>query len=138
MTRHMVENYQAAYLAKSPCSPTAAAQKLTPACLARFELQEQLQYPERFGNGTTLFERAKARLSNFTAVGFTEDFANSLTRISHSLNCLEPPPFEAQNVSPERGLPAKLDRVTLNLIRDLTEVDHRLYQFARSGPQNQL
>ena len=131
MTRHMVENYQAAYLAKAPCSPTAIVKELTPECLTRFELQEKLQYPDQFNNAMTLFETAKERLTNFTSIGIVEDFTNSLLHISHSLNCGEPQPFEAQNVSPERVPMAKVDATTLTIIRDLTKIDQMLYEFAR-------
>ena len=131
-TRHMVENYQAAYLAKAPRNPTAVAQGLGPASLARFELQELLQYSDRFDSAATLFERAKERLINFVAVGFTEDFANSLHRISRSLNCGQPQPFEAQNISRERPRVEEVDTATIGLIRQVTEVDQRLYEFARN------
>jgi len=92
-----------------------------------------LAYPDPMGDAATLFEQAKGRLSSFTAVGFTEDFANSLLRISHSLGCPEPRPFEAQNVNSGRLRLADVDRATLNLIHDLTDVDRRHYEFARSS-----
>ncbi len=131
-TRHMVENYQAAYLAKAPRDPAAVAQGLSPASLASFELQERLQYADQFDSAATLFERAKESLINFIAVGFADDFASSLVRISRSLNCHEPEPFEAQNVSPERPRVEELDNATLSLIREATDVDQHLYEFARS------
>ena len=46
MTRHMVENYQAGYLTVLPRNPTAVARTLSSECLARFELQERMQYPD--------------------------------------------------------------------------------------------
>jgi hypothetical protein len=137
-TRHMVENYQAAYLATAPRNPLLAAETLSEASLARFELQEQMQYPDRFDNSAALFENAKDRLNTFAAVGFTEDFTASIRHIALSLNCSEPGSFEAQNVNPERLPTAELDRATLDLIRDLTEVDRRLYQFARTLPRQEF
>lgn len=129
MTRWMVENYQAAYLAKAPCDPAAVAQDLTPERLARFELQVKLESPDHVENPATLLKRAKERLITFTAVGLTEDYANSLLRISQCLNCRAPQSLEPQNVNPERSATAELDRSTLTVIRDLTEVDELLYQF---------
>jgi len=128
----MVENYQAAYLAKSPCDPLRAAQGLSPERLAQFELQERLQYPDKFPSPNALLESAEARLATFTAVGFTEDFMNSITRISRALDRPVPQPFERQNVAPERILTANLDETTKTVIRDLTEIDQRLYQSAIS------
>ncbi len=130
-TNFMVRNYQAAYLAKAPRDPAITAQWLTEADLAGFKLQEAMQHPDPFANPACLFENAKDRLNSFTAVGFTEDFTDSMRRIAHSLDCREPAPFEAQNVNPERLRFAGLDRGTLDLIHDLTEVDRRLYQYGR-------
>ena len=132
MTRHMVENYQAGYLAALPRNPTAAAQTLSAECLARFELQERMQYPDPFNDTGTLFERAKERLAGFVTVGFTEDFANSLHRISRCMEWPLPQPFEAVNVNPERPRRTEIDDITINLICRLTEVDQRLYKFAKS------
>ena len=132
MTRHMVENYQAGYLAALPRNPTAAAQTLSAECLARFELQERMQYPDPFNDTGTLFERAKERLASFVTVGFTEDFANSLHRISRCMEWPLPQPFEAVNVNPERPRRTEIDGDTINLICRLTEVDQRLYKFAKS------
>jgi hypothetical protein len=131
-TRHMVENYQASYLAKAPCDPITAAAGLTPECLARYQLQERLQYPDRFDSPAGLLEAAQARLATFEAVGFTEDFDNSLQRISRALNGLEPQHFEPENVNPERISTSKVDESTLSIIRELTEVDRCLYQWARA------
>jgi len=137
LTRHMVENYQAAYLAKSPGNPINVARDLTPECLARFELQERLQYPDKFAHSSALFDRAQQRLAEFTSVGFTEDFTNSLLRFSHSLNCVASQPVERQNVNPEGQGVADVDGSTLSLIRDLTEVDRSLYQSAISRTLSQ-
>jgi hypothetical protein len=128
----MVENYQASYLAALPRSPAAVAQTLSSECLARFELQERMQHPSSFKDADTLFERAKERLAGFVTVGFTEDFANSLHRISR---CMEWPltqDFETVNVNPERPRRTEIDGDTINLICRLTEVDQRLYEFAKS------
>ena len=117
---------------KSPCNPIPAAQSP-----ARYELQLRMEYPDPSTDAATLFERAKERLASFTTVGFAEDFTSSLYWISHALKCREARPFEARNVNPERPRLAVVDNATLNLIRDLTQVDQRLYQFARSRFRNE-
>ncbi len=127
-TRHMVENYQAAYLAKTPCDPLIAAQGLSPEDLARFELQRRMEHPDKTPASEELFERAEARLTRFTAVGITENFDNSLLKVSRSLKCLAPIPFAPQNINPERARVENVDSATLALVRDLTRVDQRLYQ----------
>ena len=137
-TRHMVENYQASYLAKAPRDPIEAAQGLTPEGLARFQLQERLQYPDTFADGAALLESAKARLATFAAVGFTEDFTNSLQRISHALNGLASQPFEPENVNLHRAPTTTVDETTLSVIRALTEVDRELYQWARDQQSRKM
>ena len=99
-TRHLVENYQANYLAKAPCDPLAAAQGLSENDLARFSLQERMHYPDRFASPQALLESAQARLASFATVGITEDFERSLGVIGHVLNC---PPLEIPrlNVNPD-------------------------------------
>ncbi|MFZ0591184.1 MAG: hypothetical protein WAM39_11915, partial [Bryobacteraceae bacterium] len=52
--------------------------------------------------------------------------------ISRSLNCGQPQPFEAQNISRERPRVEEVDTATIGLIRQVTEVDQRLYEFARN------
>jgi hypothetical protein len=91
-----------------------------------------MQHPSKFDNANTLFERAKERLTGFVTVGFTEDFANSLHRISRCMEWPLPQPFEAVNVNPERPRRTEIDDATINLIGGLTEVDQRLYEFAKS------
>lgn len=138
-TRHMVENYQAAYLAKTPCDPVIVAQGLFPEDLARFELQRRMEHPDDVPASEELFERAEARLARFTAVGITENFHNSLVQVSRALKCPAPKPFEPQNTNPERAPVDNVDSATLALVRDLTRVDQRLYEFtiARSRQRNQ-
>jgi hypothetical protein len=128
-TRHMIENYQANYLAKAPLVPAIAVEGLTADDLARFLMQEKMQFPDRFDNDATLLERARERLTTFAAVGITEDFENSLRRIGNSLHCGEAQPFEPRNVG-ERPRSTELDNTTLNLIREVTQVDQRLYETA--------
>ena len=128
-TRHMAENYQASYLAKSPRDPIPIAERLTPESLERFQLQEELQYPDRL-DSTALLECAKARVASFAGVGFTEDFENSLRRISHALNGTEPQTFASENVNLERAPTSTVDETTLSVIRALTEVDLSLYKWA--------
>ncbi len=137
-TRHMVENYQAAYLAKTPCDPLIAAQGLPPEDLARFELQRRMEHPDKIPASEELFERAEARLATFAAVGTTENFHSSLVKVSRALKCPAPIPFEPQNINPERTRIDNVDSATLALVRDLTRVDQRLYQstIARSQQRN--
>ncbi len=131
-TRHMVENYQASYLAKAPRDPERIARTLTPEQLARFELQETLQYPDAFDSAAELFERARERLAGFAVIGFAEDFSPSLDRFSQALHCAAPRPFEPENVNRERLPTGQAGPATLDLIRRLTEVDLSLYRFAKS------
>ena len=91
-----------------------------------------MQYPDAFHDADTLFERAKERLAGFVTVGFTEDFTNSLHRISRCMEWPLPQSFEAVNVSPERPRRTEIDDATINLICRLTEVDQRVYEFAKS------
>lgn len=130
-TRQMVENYQSNYLAKSPACPESVVRDLTPSDLARFLMQEKMQYPDEIKSNSVLFERAKQRLASFTAVGFSEDFADSIALIGRCLNSEQPAPSQRENVAPERPALEELDRRTLNTIRDVTTVDERLYAFAR-------
>lgn len=132
-TRHMVENYQANYLAKAPCDPKAVAQDLSLEQLARFELQERLQYPDTFSSSTALLEQAEARLATFDVVGLTENFGNAILEISRRLDL---PPMqnpERRNANPESRSAADLDNVTLSVIHQLTEVDQHLYRSRAPG-----
>lgn len=45
-TQHVVKNYQACYLAKSPQYPAAAVKNPTAESLARFELAQRMEYPD--------------------------------------------------------------------------------------------
>lgn len=130
-TRHMIENFQATYLAKPPGDPMKDARGLSTEQLACFELQRQLERAGGLTDPIKLLEIAKERLRGFSAVGFTEDFDVSLREISYRLGCREPPSLEAQNVNPERTPITDLDEATLALIRNLTAVDQRLYEYAR-------
>ncbi len=131
-TRHMVENYQASYLAKAPRDPSEIARTLTPEQLARFELQEALQFPDNFRSAGELYGRAAERLASFTAVGLAEQFSDSLERFSHTLHRPVPAPFKSENVNPDRPPAEQIDAGTIALIRRLTEVDRALYDLAKS------
>lgn len=127
-TRHMAENYQAAYLAKSALDPVAAKQDLGP-----LTLQQRMEYPDCIPDGAELLKRAQARLSGFAAVGITEDFEVSLRKIANLLNSPEPTSIERRNVNPDGALAEDIDEKTLTLIRELTAVDQTLYQSVLSG-----
>ncbi|HEX4169523.1 MAG TPA: FkbM family methyltransferase [Bryobacteraceae bacterium] len=127
-TRHLVENYQATWLAKSPSDPTIAAQGISADDLARFELQRRIEFPDKISDSAELFERARARLAEFTAVGAADHFSSSILDISMALQCAAPPPFEPQNANPEGLTASHVDAATLEVIRDLTRVDQRLYE----------
>ncbi|HEX7360783.1 MAG TPA: hypothetical protein VF283_09855 [Bryobacteraceae bacterium] len=131
-TRHMIENYQAVYLANSPRDPMSVAGDLSPERLAQFELQVRLEHPDGILNPATLFEHAKARLASFFAIGCTEDFVNSVKKISYAFHRTPPVSIDRQNVNPEPLSSANLDSATRSLIRNLTEVDRRLYEWAIS------
>jgi hypothetical protein len=126
-TRHMVENYQAAYLAKAPEDPIGMADRISKDGLSRHELQERLQYPDDIPDPATLVRRAEQRLATFVAVGITEQLNESLHRVASALGCSAPEPFPPQNVNPEPMSVSNLDQKTLTLIRKLTEVDQYLY-----------
>jgi hypothetical protein len=130
LTRHLVENYQSGYLAKSARDPILKAKNLSAEAFGQFELQLDMESPDPLNDDEVLFALAKERLTSFATVGFTEDFTNSLTRIAAVLNLPGPAVFAPQNVNPAKGRLARLDTTTANLIRDLTGVDQRLYQFA--------
>ncbi|HEY4281936.1 MAG TPA: sulfotransferase family 2 domain-containing protein [Chthoniobacterales bacterium] len=132
-TRHMVENYQAAYLAKKPCVPITIAHDLTRAQLESFQLQQRLQYPDKVANPTALLDAAESRLAGFLAVGITELLDESLVLCSRELGCSTPLAIEPQNVNPQRARTDTVDRCTLARIRQLTEVDQHLYQRALSA-----
>jgi hypothetical protein len=132
-TRHMVENYQAAYLAKSPCDVAGVARGIAPGGLERFELQETLQRPDHFGSPEALLAAAQERLSTFTAVGITETFEESIQRIGREFGVILPESVEPQNVNPERAALDVLDQSTLSLIQELTAVDQLLYDLTKSA-----
>ena len=126
----MVENYQAAYLAKPPRDPAVDAQELSSQQLAGFELQRRLEYVDEFANGTELLKMAQVQLRGFSAIGTTEDLGGSLRKISHRLGCPEPRLIERQNVNPEPVRVADLSESTLAVINSITAVDQQLYEFA--------
>ena len=127
-TRHMVENYQAAYLAKSPLDLAAAKEDLGP-----LTLQQRTEYPDYVPDTTELLVRAQERLSGFVAIGITENFDESLLKISKCLPTPEPTFMERWNANPEGTSAQDIDEKTLALIRDLTDVDRTLYRSALSG-----
>jgi hypothetical protein len=129
----MVENYQANYLAKSPCNPTQEGQGLSAEERARFKLQERLQFPDTFRDASALLASAEARLSTFHLVGFLEEFDKTLVEISRKLDCPAVQMLSRDNVNPEPMSVDDLDDATLSRIRALTEVDQRLYDSAISA-----
>jgi FkbM family methyltransferase len=131
-TRHMVYNYQSAFLAKRPCDVAEVANGLPPDYASRFELQERLTYPDGFPNPMELLERAEERLSTFKVVGITEKFEETVGQISRVLKCPKPEIVERRNANPEPRSSANLDSATLELILQLTEVDQCLYRSALS------
>ncbi len=131
-TRHMIENFQAGYLARSQCDPVKAARDLSAEQLGCFELQRRMESADAIADPAALLEIAQERLIGFSAVGFTEAFDDSLVDITQSLGFPTAPSPSRQNVNPERILTEEVDKGTLTLIRDLTEIDQRLYEFAWS------
>ncbi len=131
-TRHMVENYQCCYLAKVPMDPAEIARGMSDEQMARFELQEILQSPDPNVGLEALYRRAAQRLSSFAAIGFAEDFDDSIARFTRVFGCPEPKPFEPDNVNPERTPISEVDPATLDVIRRLTACDRARYEFGRT------
>lgn len=133
-TRHMVENYQSQYLAKAPRSPFVAALHLSAKDFQRLQLQEIMQGPDLGYSDTTLLQRAKQRLSTFVAVGITEDFDKSLSHVSARLGLPAPVHSSARNnAGYNRVSREHLDGATVDVIRELTQVDAQLYEFVASN-----
>lgn len=100
----MVENYQAAYLAKLPIDPQTLAGEYPPERLARFELQRYLEYPARIyaPPQSPSTHRHVHGYYDFKAVGFAEEFTASIRRFSKVFQCGDVGQIEPQNVNPAR------------------------------------
>jgi hypothetical protein len=131
-TRHMVENYQAIYLAKAPCDVRAVIGTLPLGYAERFQLQEFLQYPDDFSGSDRLLEVASKRLAEFEYVGITERLGQSLSEFSRMVGCAAPVVVERANLNPEGTSTDSVDASTLDLIRSLTAVDSVLYNSRRT------
>ncbi len=131
-TRHMVENFQARYLAASGDDIMALARQFSPADLAVFKLQtylETLPLPP----ADTLYERARAALGGFAVVGTTKRFDETMQQVAAMLTLAPHRPFERRNASADRECVERLDGRTHEAIEAATRIDRRLYELARSG-----
>lgn len=132
-TRHMVQNYQTAYLAcPGRKAPQELARSMTKEDLDAYKLQLALDpTPNEHPRPEELFQAATDRLQGFVAVGITEAMDETLKLIARALSLPHPPKFLARNVSNNRQ--AITDPSTINLIRANTELDHALYRAAKDA-----
>jgi hypothetical protein len=130
-TRHMIENFQSAYLAARAPDPIAHARSTAPAESERLGLSVTIERALRDLRGhASLLGAAQERLNKCVAVGVTERLAESLEAFSQALGVgtRQRVPFE--NRSGNR--PKTIDEDTLELIRDLTAVDAAVYRMAEN------
>lgn len=126
-TRHMVQNYQAGYLA-CPIgkNPRELARTMTPDDLAAYKLQLALDpSPDQFPSRDELYRAAANRLRSFIAVGITERLRESFVLIARQLGGPRPPEFGRRNVAVNRTM--ALDSHTTRIVRECTDIDHALY-----------
>lgn len=131
-TRHMVENFQARYLAAAGDDIMALARQFSSADLAAFKLQtylETLPLPAV----DTLYERAMAALRGFAFVGTTERFDEAMQQVAAMLALAPHTPFGRRNASADHERVERLDAGTRAAIEAATQIDRRLYELARSG-----
>jgi hypothetical protein len=123
-TRHMVQNYQAAYLAcPGRKDPSELKQNLTSADLASYKLQLALDpSPDELPGSDELYREACNRLRPFGAVGISERLRESFVLIAREPGGPFPPEFERRNVAPRRT--TSLDSRTMKTILACTDVDH--------------
>jgi hypothetical protein len=126
-TRHMVENFQARYLALNDVDLREVAKQLA-SVPAPFKIQtylEKLPLPDT----PLLYEQARAALTDFTYVGTTELFDEGMRCIAKIFGLQPHTPFPAENVTADDERPSP-DEKTLRAIAEATEVDRALYDIA--------
>lgn len=126
-TRHMVQNYQAGYLAcPERKDPKSLALTMTNNDLAAYKLQLALDpSPNEFPAKDELYNAAYNRLRQFIAVGITERLRQSFELIAQRLGGPSPPEFGRRNVGTNRI--SAVDEGVIRIIRECTDVDHALY-----------
>lgn len=130
-TRHLIENYQAQCLATLYFNPATVARDISEVELATFHLEtamEKMLYCMR--DPEWLLHASMRSLELLLAVGITEDFENSLASFCTLLNCPMPKP-RRENVAPDRPMADALDSATLEVLRELTQIDKVLHSHAR-------
>jgi hypothetical protein len=126
-TPHMVQNYQARYLAcPERKDPQALALTMTNDDLTAYKLELALdpstnQFPAKH----ELYNAAYSRLRLFVAVGITERLRQSFELIARCLGWPSPPEFGWRNVGTNRI--SAVDEDVIRIIRECTDVDHALY-----------
>jgi len=128
-TRHMIENFQAAYLAARIPDPIAHARSSAPAESKRLGLSVTIERSMlALRSDGSLLGAARERLNKCVAVGVTERLGDSLEAFSLALGATPHRTVPFENRGSNR--PKIVDEETLDLIRDLTAVDAAVYRMA--------
>jgi len=122
-TRHLVENFQACFLASlAPLKDLGGSEGdgvSAQTCIE--QLSAQNRKPE------WLLDAATVALGSFEAVGTTENLDDALIVFSRLLGCDAPPAAYRINSAPERIAAKDIDAETLAIIDELTIVDRHLH-----------
>lgn len=78
-----------------------------------------------------LFEKALENTRIFDFIGFTENFDKDLAHLNVKYNWGLSSEVDILNKSPDRKSAAELDEETMDLVRGVTRLDRRLYQYVK-------
>ena len=130
VTSPLIENFQSRALVQR-LDPVSIVQTLTPAQVDAFRLEQALETAILDNvSDTELLVRAKERVDALLFVGITEAFAESVECLSRRLGWPRPEAPSRLNVGSLRPEANHLDPHTLRLLRERTQVDQVLYDYA--------
>jgi hypothetical protein len=130
-TRHMIENFQSAYLAARIPDPIMHAKYVAPEETERLGLSVTIERTMlNLRPDGSLLGAARARLNKCAAVGVTERLGETLEAFSLALDIAPRRSVPFENRGANR--PKFVDDETLEIIRDLTAVDAAVYRIAEN------
>jgi hypothetical protein len=132
VTRHLMWNYQAAYLATTgaPRDPAAVLARTVPCRAVEAPVQLALELTFTDFEPAALGSLAIHALDSCVAVGVTERVAESVALFNTVLGTRIPLPTGSLNATPNRPTIAELDAEIRKAIWECTEVDRALYACA--------
>jgi hypothetical protein len=97
----------------------------------RWIATDDVRRPARM-NGADLLNTAKQRLDEFAFVGIVEEFDRSISALTAQFDWPPPASLEKRNVDPLRDQRSQFPDETIALIREATQWDAELYEYARA------